>query len=311
MGALLGGRSGFLLGANLPWVSYGCDFGSNAWHPAGGLARPQERTRAGDALRSLRDSGAQAVRWFLLCDGRSGLHSDSDGVVTGLDERFFPDLDAALALLEETGLAAIFVLFDFLWFRRPHLVNGVQLGGRTYLLHDRDARARFGDAVLRPTLEHCGDHPAIAAWDVINEPEWAVTRLPSLQRRRVSRATMRAVIAEAAALVHACTRHPVTVGCAYAAGLPLVAGLGLDFYQVHWYPRLRKPFDVRRDVSAFGLDRPVLLGEFPTSVPSLSPAALLDAARSAGYAGALGWSVLAEDEASDRAALEEGLRLRT
>ena len=29
----------FLVGANLPWIDYGTDFGTSAWHPSGGLER--------------------------------------------------------------------------------------------------------------------------------------------------------------------------------------------------------------------------------------------------------------------------------
>ncbi len=298
----------FFVGANLPWISYGGDFGANGWHPQGGLARPDATARAREVLLGLRDCGGRAVRWFLLCDGRAGLHLDRQGAVDGLDEYLLADLDAALALLEETGLAAIFVLFDFQWFRPSLLVNGVQVGGRTHLLSDPDARARFLDAVVGPVLDHAGGHPAVAAWEAINEPEWGITWLPIFRRGRVSRGVMRDVIRDVASTVHEHAGQPVTVGCASAAGLPLVTGLGLDFYQVHWYPNLRKPFDVRTSVAALRVDRPVLLGEYPTSACVQAPAEIIDAARAAGYAGALAWSAMADDEPSDRNALEAGLR---
>jgi len=57
-----------------------------------------------------------------------------------------------------------------------------------------------------------------------------------------------------------------------------------------------------------GLDRPVILGEFPTRGSLRSPEEIVRTARRAGYAGALAWSALAGDEASDAGAMARSLR---
>ena len=85
----------FVLGANLPWVRYGCDFGTNAWQTAG-IARDDNRRTLADAAHMLKSSGIRTIRWFLLCDARSGIRFDSNGIPLGLDHVFFDDLDAAL-----------------------------------------------------------------------------------------------------------------------------------------------------------------------------------------------------------------------
>jgi hypothetical protein len=85
---------------------------------------------------------------------------------------------------------------------------------------------------------------------------------------------------------------------ASASGLRLVRGLGLDFYQVHWYDSVEAASPLRRPVSRLRLDRPVLLGEFPTRGSAVAPEDVLKAARDAGYAGALAWSVFADDHAT-------------
>src|SRR4029450_10667751 len=41
----------FLIGANLPWVHYGIDFGANAWRPEGGVAQPAARAQLEAAFR--------------------------------------------------------------------------------------------------------------------------------------------------------------------------------------------------------------------------------------------------------------------
>ena len=308
----------FVVGANLPWLNYGGDFGANAWQPGGGVAQPSSRARLRHVLGEAASSGAALMRWFMLCDGRSGLVQDAAGRPQGLDPRVFADADAAVEELDRAGLRAIFVLVDFHWFRRSRVINGVQIGGRGCWLADAGLRLRTFERIVAPLLDRYGRASAVAAWDIINEPEW-VTRqggpaswmLPVLDGRvagaGVSRAAMRAFIGEACALVHQRTTQAVTVGSASAAGLPLVQGLGLDVYQVHWYDRhdLRLPLD--RPVTELGLDRPVLLGEFPTRGCARTPAEIMATAARAGYAGALGWAVTLDDEVSDRAALGRGM----
>ena len=40
----------FFVGANLPWLHYGIDFGANAWRLKGGVAEPDQRSElAGQA----------------------------------------------------------------------------------------------------------------------------------------------------------------------------------------------------------------------------------------------------------------------
>ena len=85
----------FVVGANLPWLDYGQDFGASAWKPRGGLARPERRERLRRALGDLAGSGASLVRWWLLGDGRAGLREDGEGRITGLDDRLLADVDAA------------------------------------------------------------------------------------------------------------------------------------------------------------------------------------------------------------------------
>ena len=297
----------FLVGANLPWISYGGDFGANRWHPEGGLNRPDVRARARELLHGLADAGARAVRWFVLCDGRAGIRFDETGGAAGLDDRVFADLDVALELLARAGLSAIFVLIDFLWFSRARTVNGVRLGGRGKLMADAQRCTSLLDRVLAPILERYGHESAIRAWDLINEPDWIATRIRPLRRRAIARSTLREFVRGGATRVHELTVHAATVGSARPSTLPLLLGLGLDFYQVHWYDKLRCRFDLTAQAAGLGVDRPVVLGEFPTRGCRLAPAAIFDLARASGYAGALAWSARAADRHSDAVALRSAI----
>jgi hypothetical protein len=298
-----------VVGANLPWLDYGQDFGSSAWRPAGGVACGERRERMRTALALARDAGARVVRWWLLGDGRAGLVETPSGRGTRLDERVGDDLDAAVAALREAGLRALFVLTDFLWFAPPRIVEGVQTGGRRHLVRSDALRTELVDGVFAPLARRYGVEPAIAGWDLCNEPEWATFALGTLDpRRSVSRARMRAFLRETAAAFRAHARQPLTVGLASARWLSLVRGVGLDFHQVHWYDAVDSLAELERPVASRGLKTPLLLGEFPTRGSALAPAAIVEAAARAGYSGALAWSLRAEDQATDGAACAALLR---
>jgi hypothetical protein len=115
---------------------------------------------------------------------------------------------------------------------------------------------------------------------------------------------MRAYIGQVTDAVHAHTRQLATVGSASTRFLGLVRGLGLDVYQAHWYDHFEAiaPLARRPD-----LDRPLILGEFPTKGSQKDLATILDTAYRAGYAGAMPWSVLATDDATDFAAAADPL----
>ena len=287
----------FVVGANLPWIGYGTDIGASAWHPHGGLsARPEARDLLDRTLAALAADGVPVVRTFLLCDGRSGIRFADGDVPVGLDDSVFPDLDALLASARRHGVRLMPVLLDFHLCKPVRFAGGVQLGGRSRLVSDRALRTALVDDVLRPIVERYGDDETIAAWDVMNEPEWC------LQRGRLSGHTgvgfdaLQEFLGWAVGCVRSSARQPVTIGCAAAQGLELVRPLGLDFYQLHWYEHFGWAA-LERPVADLDLDgRPVILGEFPGR--SRSIAAVVDAAKRAGYAGALVWSILAEDDQS-------------
>jgi len=292
-------RDRFIRGLNLPWFDYGNDFGANAWSPNGGVAQAKKRAKMQTVFRSLQEQNVQVVRWFLLADGRAGIRYAEDGTPIGLDDRIFADLDAAVEVAGEYGLQVIFVLLDFLWFGPAALKNGVQVRGRTHIVADRRKCRALLHRVLKPILKRYGRSPAIFAWDVMNEPEWATlgfgshhpeTDLPPWRMRRFLGKLVR--------LVHRHARQPTTCGLANAGGLALVRSIGLDLYQVHWYDRFQESAPLERPAREWQINRPLLLGEFPTRNSARSPDAILAQARQSGYCGALAWSLLAEDNSS-------------
>lgn len=286
-----------LLGANLPWVRYGGDFGANAWAPEGGLStRPADQQRVLDVLQCLREHGLTQLRWFLLCDARAGIRFAGDGAPLELDQAAWRDIDVALDLVRRAGVSLMPVLFDFHLCRPRHVVNGVQTGGRSRLIGRADLRAALLDRVVAPLLARYGSAPEIHAWDLFNEPEWATFAVGTWNPvASMSRAALRSYVAGAAERVHALTRHEATVGSASALTLWLVRGLGLDFYQPHWYDRFEARAPLGRHTTTLDCDRPLVLGEFPTCNSMRTPSQLFATAEETGYAAAYFWSALADD----------------
>jgi hypothetical protein len=262
-----------------------------------------------DACARLAEIGVDVVRWFALCDLRAGVVFDASGRPVRLDERVIPDFEAALDIVAQYGIGVIVSLFDFHMVGSAERANGVQLRGRSRLLTDRAAREATVERIVTPLVERFGADWRVLAWEVINEPEWVTAGYGKpILGNSVGRQAMRAFIGDVAAAVHASAQQPVTVGSASARWIDLVQGLGLDFYQVHWYDAIDDFEQLRRPVREWLDEGAVLLGEFPTRGTKRAARDVVAAVRGGGYVGALAWSVLGDDEASDPSVFEAAFR---
>jgi len=285
-------------GANLPWLCYGNDFGANAWSPNGGVSRPQERQKLHRLFEELKERGIFTLRWFLLCDGRAGIRFTPAGTPIGPDIFLFADLDTALETAAACRLKIIFVLFDYFWFGKALMINGVQVRGRSGIIKAAYKQWALQRRVLRPLFKRYGSSSVILAWDIVNEPEWATRGCGGSSGNAVSLFAMRRFIKRTARLIHRYTDQLATVGLGNASGLSLVRDCGLDFYQVHWYDRWQAAAPLERPVAELELDRPLLLGEFPTRNSARPAPEIVSTAKKSGYCGALAWSLLATDRSS-------------
>ena len=283
---------GFLLGINYPWRNYGGDFGENAWGRYGVASDPYA---IDDDFGRLADAGVEVVRWFVFTDGRASPEFDADGVVTGLDEAAWEDLDFAVDLAEAHGLLLVPVLLDFTWFGAAEALSGVQMGGRSYVMADPQMRASLVENAVLPVLQRYGDSPGILAWDVINEPEWAMDGLgEDWLGGSIPAEDVQEFVDTVAALVATETEHGVTVGSAGAEFLPRYWWEAeLDLLQLHWYG------GPLADAALACDDRPCVVGEFGTAAEFGPLGESLDAVAAAGFTGAWPWSFRAEDGASD------------
>jgi hypothetical protein len=280
------GSERFLVGANLPWVEWGCDFGCG---DAGGASSEATQLVLADAFTAARASGIELVRWWVFTDGPRHFVLDEHGLPTAVKAEVDVDLDAALDVAELYHIDYVLTLFP-----SPTAIPDSWLGSQ-------QARAQVA-AVLGDLFARHADSSRIHTWQLFNEPEW------DIWSGNAAADEVRELVHLVADEVHQHTNASVSVGGARLDGLPMWQGLGLDYLTVHWYDHMRS----RRECvpcttwvaisSAAEVTEPILIGEIYLGNDIDAAARLLDIA-ARGYAGAFGWSLL-PDRTADHLAID-------
>ncbi len=161
----------FWHGCNYPWstdsrtVFYGLDFGANVWGTHVGVStRRNEVARDFLAMARL---GFTIVRWFVFCDGRSGIEFDDRGLPAGTNAHLFVDLDAALELARDIDIRLVLVLLDHRWMFDgiPDVIADPSTGallearlpeGRAHVLGTHGGRDALLGNVVEPLVRRYG-----------------------------------------------------------------------------------------------------------------------------------------------------------
>lgn len=266
------GGTWYLHGANIPWYNWACDFGCNQ---NGGVSSRPPELEAG--LGQLADAGVGVARWWVFPGDPWQIERDDLGTPTGINPAVYADFDAALQLGEQYDLHYVFTLFS-----SPTSLP------RAWLL-DPAARSRLA-SVLGNLFARYNGNPRVLAWDIFNEPEW------DIWNGKIGQAPVQQGVRAIAASVHASSSAYVTVGSAMLDGLPLWMGLGLDFYDAHWYDYMSEGdwcarcTDYQSVKRRHALDKPLVIGEF-YSGPDTDASLRFDDWYAKGFAGAYAWSL--------------------
>jgi hypothetical protein len=293
---LTNGQAAFWAGLNYPWKT-GQDFGTGGWGHSGVSDATTYREIDAD-FANMSAQGVRVVKWRIFNDGRYGLQFADDGSVLGLDEFFFPDIDAALEIAKRHDMYLVFSLFSSGFWTADCRANAVQLGGHANTLLDPSSRQSLLDNAVVPLLAHIGTNDRVLAYEIIAEPEWGIEELHQEQdqRIRLPGAAVRAFVRDAADAIHRHTRALATVESNRFSNMHFWQALGLDYYSFSWYDWLERYEPLATPASAANLDRPIVLGEYPAgSSAYFDVQQVLESASSLGYAGAFGWSYWAGD----------------
>jgi len=147
----------YLSGTNTGWINYGNDFGNNQWDQTTGAQWVQN-------MKELGDAGANSIRVWVHVEGAEQPEFDSNGFCTGTDaaNTLIPDLRKLLDACQENGIFMNLVLW-----------NGAEMREQNYkdLFFDDAKLQAYIDNALIPMVNALKDHPALGAWEPMNEPE--------------------------------------------------------------------------------------------------------------------------------------------
>jgi hypothetical protein len=293
---MVASQPAFLAGLNYPWKT-GQDFGTGGWGHSG-VSDPTTYQEVDADFANMAAEGVRVVKWRVFSDGRYGLQFDANGVVTGLDEQFFPDVDAALEIARRHDMYLVLTLFSSGLWTADCQSGSVRLGGQAATLTDPARRQALVERAIVPLLDHLAASDRVVAFETIAEPEWGVAELNEEQdvRIKLPGATLREFVDEVTRAIHQHTHSLATLESNRFSNMQNWQHLGLDYYSFSWYDWLEPYEPLATPASAANLDRPVVIGEYPASGSTYyTLPQVLDIAHSMGYAGAFGWSYWSGD----------------
>jgi hypothetical protein len=163
-------------------------------------------------------------------------------------------------------------------------------------LQSAGGREALLERVLIPLFREFRAHPALFAWEIVNEPEWAIPEFQRSMKAGLRLADGRAYFAEIAQAIHEESGGiAATLGSARLQWLRAWSEIGLDLLQAHYYPQLEsdQPLSFAEQLATMAdLSHELWLGELPAcdpQVPAYSLDLALTACRDAGLAGGGVW----------------------
>ena len=313
------GQEVVLNGANIAWINFGFDVGT--------------QNSTAEAMRTefqeLASYGGNSARWWLHASGWFSPDINNDGFVRGIspntdfgvsDEDMINQVREILDAAWDEGILLTISLFSYdIACGENNNINGSVFRGSRFDGMLNVYYQSYIDNVLTPLVTELRDHPALFAWEIFNEADGMSVdgnffndNCP-LGSYPQTNETLQRFVNLSTAKIHSIDPNvKVTTSVSQTAFLDQYTNdvltsqefsdpTGtLDFYQAHWYWNFAHPSNPYI-ISAQdrNLDRPIVLGEFgfgtepetQTLSENLSQALLTQ-----GYAGAWLWDMLSLSE---------------
>ncbi len=308
----LNGKKIFFSGMNLAWIDYNSDVGDaqldeNVWRKA---------------IQDVRAAGGNAIRWWLFNNmSQSPEINTTTNLVSGLKANTTANMKKALDIAEEYGVMVSMCLFSHNLMAKDQW--GIYAGNKinitaNHKLFDDEGTTAFINNALNPVVEFIGNHAALMTWELFNEPEGMIdgwfSETETLARvQKFSNKVAAAIKAKQTGALVSTGSHTFKSMSNWSDSALIAAGgepTGtLDFIQAHFYPEHQtsdnNPFE--HPASFWGVNKPVVIGEFwaggwnketypAYKVPSATPTQLYQYAINNGYAGAMSWQYIGDND---------------
>ena len=302
---MVGDKELWLNGVNSPWDKwndFGGGFNFEFWQ---------------DHFQKLHDSGVNAARIWIICNGDVGMAISADGTFDGATTAHWEDLDNLFYLAEQYQIYIMATVQSFDNFKDQ---NQNYQAWRA-LIQDSDKTDMFVDNYIVPLVQRYGKSDYFWSVDLCNEPDWIVE---NEECGKLDWLYLEQYYAKAAAAIHANSDVLVTVGLGmikynsdsqqgnkisdselqnvlsgdkYDKSLAYV-----DFYSTHWYTWMQGmwgyPFS--ESPTDFGLDgtKPCVIGEGPAvaSDSDFDITSAYEEAYNNGWNGVFAWKTSGQED---------------
>ncbi len=283
----LNGTSYYINGLNIPWNNYNLDFGTDKLLGV----NKYDSSVFESVLTKCEAYGVNCVRIWVHTLGCASPDFDTAGNVTGLDSAFFPNLDDFMNRALKHNIMVIPAIWDFNMTNNDTAAWGPDGGLHANLIEDSSMTRGYINNAFIPIVEHYANQCNLLAYDLINEPEWAMNvPFAGNTSQVVPASDMQRFVGMLAEAVHQHSSKMCTVGSAClrynsdefsvttpnsgnywkdaaiqsAYNRPLAH---LDFYEIHYYDWMDNtvyyfdPYKSWSTLSYWELDKPTLIGE--------------------------------------------------
>jgi len=296
----VGGKKLWLCGTNTPWDNWN-DFGGNF-----------DAAFWDEHFAMLHDAGINSSRVWILCSGDYGIRFDKQGMVTGMTDKFWNDVDQLMAIAAKHKIYIMATMMSF---------DCCKTGNRNHLkfremLQDEEKVQSYVDNYIIPFAQRYDSNDYLFSIDLCNEPDWIEE---NDECGKINWRSLVPFFGKCAQGIHQNSDILVTTGIAYIPNnsdergtnvlsdslLEHYAGADsyMDFYSVHFYDWMiqwhKDPFGLSPEEYGLLTSKPNVMGECSAKGSVQDQIDLVNAAEmlyDKGWDGVYPWTSTGTDE---------------